>query len=190
MISLLARIDLKEAPHTPARRRGPIRRFFGSAAPPFSSPLTSAAPCDLCRATRQAERWALEDFLAGLTENERGFSDLYGSSGGLCFPHLRDARSEIDPDGFGLAKLLVRHAQLKLAKLQARISEYLRKHSWQFRDEAMTREERSSGKKAIVFFAGDPGGEIPWKIPEESQRRLGHEVEGFRENRKAKGERT
>ena len=125
--------------------------------------LTLEKGCRVCEIGTDSAAYTLKGLLEALENQEAWIADLYLASEGLCLPHLRSALTQIYSQQRRLSELLIDHAQKGLLALQLHLAEYLRKHSWSFREERITREERESWSKAITFFSGG----IPEDVPRE-----------------------
>ena len=81
-------------------------------------------------------------------------------------PHLRSALAQNHPGTSQAGKILVEHAQKRMAALQTHLSEYIRKHAWDARAERINPEEYPSWSKAIAFFSGGFIEDIPRETSE------------------------
>lgn len=130
-----------------------------------SSALALTAECYVCEVGRIAEENTLEDLLEGLEGKESEIPGLCQSSDGLCLPHLRSALAHTYPGRGKVTEILIKHAQKRLAMLQTQLSEYVRKLSWDARDEQQTPGERVSWSKAIAFLSGGLMEDVPREAP-------------------------
>ena len=129
-------------------------------------PLAPMGGCYVCEIGMMSAGFVLEGLIDGLEGREADISELYHSSDGLCLPHLRTALTQTQPGRNAVSKILVDHAQKRMAVLQTHLSEYIRKHGWDSRAERITPEEYASWSKAIAFFGGGPMEDFPREAPE------------------------
>jgi len=113
--------------------------------------LVPPAECLLCAYQRDSEATNLEWLVQNCTDPD--FRALYQQSDGLCFPHLRAALAWAGESEASL--FLAQVAQEKLTTLRRDLSEYLRKFSYQYKDEPKTPAELASWHRAVAFLAGE-----------------------------------
>lgn len=131
---------------------------------PLPPGLTAQERCRVCVILDQGEETYLIWLINGCLEPE--FQEWYSASDGLCLPHLRQALVMADPGQLAAARFLAQVSRDKLAQWTGRLREYLRKHSWQYHEETMLPEERSSWIRVVAFFAGERSGEVvSWQEP-------------------------
>jgi hypothetical protein len=143
-----------EAAQSQAPGQGRIFGILWSRAKQVLTPLAPTAGCYVCQIGKNAAENILECLLEGLAGKEANISDLYQASDGLCLPHLRSALAQNPLGESQASRILVEHVQKYMAVLQTRLSEYIRKHGWDSREERITPEEHASWRKAIAFFSG------------------------------------
>ena len=85
------------------------------------------------------------------------FRSRYVASDGLCLSHLRLALAQAAQTNPEVARLLTDTAAVKLETLSTDLSEYTRKHAWQYRHEPKLENEQSSPRRASRFFGGWDG---------------------------------
>jgi hypothetical protein len=124
--------------------------------------LTPAAECPACEAVTLAETAAKEWLARCAADTE--FRASYAASDGLCLPHLRGVLAETSDRE--VACWLVENTAQKLRVLLHDLSEYLRKHSWQYHHEPKPAWEQASWIRAVGFMAG----EAPPAVEEYIQR--------------------
>ncbi len=107
----------------------------------------------------------MESLLKGLEEKEIEIPSLYQPYDGLCLPHPPFPLGQMDPRRRRVTEILITHTQQRLAMLQTQLPEYVRKFSWQFRDERTTPGERASWSKAIAFLSGGRMEDVPREAP-------------------------
>jgi len=157
-----------------AQFRAPRRwRIFGepwSRAKQVPTPLSPTAECYVCEIGKAGAETVLEGLLEGLTGKEVDLSALYQASDGLCLPHLRSALAQNPMGESQVGKILVEHVQKYVALLQTRLSEYVRKHGWDAREERITPEEYASWRKAVAFFSGGLVNDIPQEATDSNKK--------------------
>jgi hypothetical protein len=114
---------------------------------------TLRTPCPACQQQAQIEARLVSSLREALAEPT--FYAQFSASSGLCLPHFQLA-SELKPLGMHATWLpLLRQAQLLcLQRLDAQLSELIRKHDYRFKDEAQG-QEMLSWKKAAGLVAGE-----------------------------------
>lgn len=127
---------------------------------PLPAGLTAQERCRVCVIIDQSEETYLIWLINGCLEPE--FQEWYNVSDGLCLPHLRQALVMAGPSQPVAARFLAQVGHDKLAQWIGRLREYLRKHNWQYHEETMLPEERSSWIRIVAFFAGERSGEATW----------------------------
>ena len=133
-------------------------------------PLASTVDCYVCETGRTFAQYVLEGLLGGL-EGQEGVDipKFYQTSDGLCLPHLRSALAQNHPGGSQAGRILVEHIQKRMTALQTHLSEYVRKHGWDFRAERITPEEYASWSEVIAFFSGGLIEDVPQENPESNK---------------------
>ena len=115
--------------------------------------LVPRGPCRVCELGDKTEATYLNWLRRSLADDD--FRQAYRDSDGLCLPHLRQAvilaRDE-NPDAL---VTLTEIAEEKTRRLARALSEYVRKHNWQFQNETMWPAEQISWQRAVAFFAGE-----------------------------------
>jgi hypothetical protein len=89
-------------------------------------------PCPVCESQQQSQQYALLVFNQYLAEEE-SFRALYKQSTGLCMPHFRAALAAAQDEP--VVRFLVEVQLETLTHLGGELSEYLRKHDYQFAHE-------------------------------------------------------
>jgi len=115
--------------------------------------LTPLERCPACVAGEQTETTDIIWLVDNLQDS--AFRALYAASDGLCLPHLRAALARTQDDTS--ARLLVEVSAGRLQQLRTDLSEYVRKFSWQYREEPKHPWQQASWIRAVAFFAGEPG---------------------------------
>lgn len=118
---------------------------------PDLSPLVPQDECLLCTYQHASEATDLEWLVNNCTDPD--FRAHYQQSDGLCLPHLRAALTLAGESEAAL--FLAQVAQEKLATLRRDLGEYLRKFSYQYKDEPKTPAELVSWRKAVAFLVGE-----------------------------------
>lgn len=109
-------------------------------------------PCRVCELSMEKAVHSAKALVRMLSKSE--FQVFYSTSDGVCLPHLWEilASGETNP---GLLFLLT-DIRDRLRILENELNEFVRKQSWQYRDEKITEPERTAVKRAVAFFTGDP----------------------------------
>jgi len=112
----------------------------------------SRKPCRVCELSKETAAHSARVLVRLLSLSE--FQLLYAASDGVCLPHLWEilASRETNP---GLVFLLT-DIRDRLMTLENELNEFVRKQSWQYRDEQITDAQRTAAKRAAVFFTGNP----------------------------------
>jgi hypothetical protein len=155
-----------EAAQYHSQRRVRIFRMPWIRARNTPDPLAPTAGCYVCEIGTMSAGFILEGLIDGLEGREGKISELYHSSDGLCLPHLRTALTQTQPGRNAVSKILVDHAQKRMATLHNHISEYIRKHGWDARTERITPEEYASWRMTIGFFSGGLIEDVPRELAE------------------------
>ena len=122
---------------------------------PCMEGLAPTEECRVCFHAKTTEQYDIEWLVQGCAD--MGFRNKYAASDGLCLTHLRQAlerAARSDPEA---ARFLADDAARRLSELVTDLSEYGRKHSWQYRHEVKTDGERDSPHRASWFFGGQDG---------------------------------
>jgi len=123
-----------EEPVVPKRRlfrRWPRRRR-SSTAEQLLQAFAPPGSCPVCASQQQSERYALW-VLSQHLGVEGSFRALYKQSTGLCMPHFRAALAAAQNEP--VVRFLVEVQLETLTRLGGELSEYLRKHDYQFAHE-------------------------------------------------------
>jgi hypothetical protein len=110
--------------------------------------LTDRSCCPACKSIERSERYASDQFLAVLKEQE--MKDLYLKSGGLCFCHLQQVLSISNESE---ATFLIQDGIERSQRLNDELREFLRKVAYQYRNEPKGAEQ-TSWIRAAEFFVG------------------------------------
>ncbi len=118
--------------------------------------LQPREPCRVCQMGEQAGQanlgWLVRGVSSGGSDDLR---ELYVTSDGLCFLHLRQALAGAKPGQENGARFLVESTLHRLALLRHDLSEFERKHAWDNRHEANTETEQIAWLRALAFFGGE-----------------------------------
>jgi hypothetical protein len=133
--------------------------------------LAPTSGCYVCEIGKTSAGYVLEGLLEGLAGKEADILDRYQASDGLCLAHLSSALAQTHLPGSQAGVILVEHVQKRMAALQARLSEYIRKRGWDARAERSTPEEYASWSEAIAFFSGGLIEDVPQENPESNKKR-------------------
>lgn len=137
----LSMVRLKEAtqPHRPR-----------TATAALVSALVPQAPCPICSHVREMEEVYCGTFAENLLGAE-GLLPLYQRSDGLCLPHFRQVLALVGrADVF---RALVSVQREIWARLEAQLSEAIRKSDYRFSDEALG-DEAGSWLRALAAMSG------------------------------------
>ncbi len=134
--------------------------------------LTPSGPCPACDIQSQHEAYAITVLLDLLSEP--AWREQFSDSDGLCLAHLRlalDQQGQVES-----VRWLIEDQRRRLKELKADLGEYLRKHSYRFRQEPYGRE-RDAAVRATTALAGNwfelPGGPASRREAAELARRKG-----------------
>jgi len=119
--------------------------------------LGAQAPCPICTYEQEVEGDLLVSFLDNLA-GDAGLLDAYRASAGFCLPHFRQALSRIGEERLFVA--IVEAQQSIWARLEAQLSELIRKSHYKYSDEALG-EEGVSWLRAIAAISGESFGSHP-----------------------------
>lgn len=114
--------------------------------------LQPKAECRVCFYAKANERNNIQRLIHMCADAD--FCAEYTASDGMCLVHLRQAlewAAQVDP---GVAHFIADTAATRLSALVADLSEYGRKHAWEYRHEVMTPGEQDSPRWASQFFGG------------------------------------
>jgi hypothetical protein len=110
--------------------------------------LTDRSCCPACKSIEQSEKYASDQFLAVLKEEE--MKNLYLKSGGLCFHHLQRVLSISNESE---TAFLIEDEIKRSRRLNDELREFLRKVAYEYRDEPKGAEQ-TSWVRAAEFFVG------------------------------------
>ncbi len=138
-----------------------IQRILGwlNIAPPRGSlknVLSVDSSCRVCQIAEGSAQFSLLTLLEELEVHLDDWGRLLATSDGLCFQHLRDCLDnylEIHPRA---TEYLIKDTIQRLEDRSKRMNEYIRKHAWDARHEAITPEEHWAWKEMLSFFSGYP----------------------------------
>lgn len=116
--------------------------------------LCPPTACRVCEIGECSERTHIEWLVRGLAAREDDFREAYSASDGLCLRHLRQALSLSTRETEAGARCLVETARQRIDALERDLSEYQRKHSWDFRHEEQTPGEKTAAVRALRFYGG------------------------------------
>lgn len=141
--AILEQAMLKEAlrriqTQTPARR-SLLRGRRASAAP-----ASNHDGCPVCRHEREAEQRAVEELVA---DWNGAWAEALENAGGLCYNHLHQA-IQLSPNKAAASQLKALHQRLWQALID-HLDEFIRKHDYRFRDEAISDAEAEAIRRAI-----------------------------------------
>jgi hypothetical protein len=110
--------------------------------------FTNRSCCPACKSIEQSEKYASDQFLAVLEEQE--MKDLYLKSAGLCFHHLQRVLSISNESE---AAFLIEDEIKRSQRLNDELREFLRKVAYEYRNEPKGAEQ-TSWIRAAEFFVG------------------------------------
>jgi len=116
--------------------------------------LAPQAPCPACKQGAEMEVIYLDTLLQELL-GEDGLLAAYRESAGLCLPHLRQALARLRSEA--VFQALVDAQRAIWQRLEADVSEFIRKSDARFRDEPWG-DERDAWLRAISAVAGSQPG--------------------------------
>ena len=127
-----------------------FRRTQPAAAAEMAAELAPQVPCPVCARAEMAESISITTLIEGLP-GESGLLEAYRASEGLCLPHLRRALSTArDP---AVAAALVETQIAIWRRLEAHLSEIIRKLDYRFREEPRG-EEVGAAVRAVAAMSG------------------------------------
>lgn len=135
--------------HVPRVLRWLRRLLRGSTAP-----LPMKQPCPICASVDEHVDRALAAMMEEINRNTEDICLPYQHGDGICLPHLRQALDVFAADFPHAAEFLVQDALTRLEQQQAEMGEYIRKHNWKYRGEALTPGEERAWRKTIAFYSG------------------------------------
>lgn len=128
---------------------------------PLPAKRTSSSPaapepsnCPVCHVGKFEETFCARELADKLAEP--GWQTAYAASDGLCLHHLRLTYNQSAPE---IRRWLLAETDNRLQTLQHDLAEYLRKHSWQFRDEPVSDAERQSWIRVVAWLRGEKSDE-------------------------------
>lgn len=130
--------------------RGDWKRLFRKTYA-YRQTLTPHRGCRTCEVGQVTARHYGETLADMLCEGR--FQELYARCDGVCLPHL-PLIVEVSRAGPGLQYLVHSTAQ-RLGSLQAALSRYAQKQTYDHHNEQLDQEERSAPSRAVAFFTGD-----------------------------------
>lgn len=150
--SLLAAVRRDLSYQKQARQRAAYSWWHPARWWPRSSPpiLLGTGNCPVCTIGESTETFYAGELARNLAKPD--WQTAYENSQGLCLPHLR---LTLDRSSDTVYEWLVAEVNTRLQTLQRALSEYIRKHSWQFHDEPVSEAERQSWIQAVTFLRGE-----------------------------------
>jgi hypothetical protein len=133
-----------------------FRRLWRSISRQVIEVLKPGQPCPICLAIEEHVDRTLAALMEELARKTEDISRLYLAGDGLCLPHLRQALMRFSRAFPFAADLLVQDEIGRLEKQKSQMGEYIRKHNWSYRDEAVSVEEERAWRKTLSFFSGYP----------------------------------
>lgn len=116
--------------------------------------ITAASACPACAVRDEMATAGLASLLHNI--HNADLTPVFARSDALCLPHLRRALAQA-ADAPAIEALVKRQVQA-MAALDAELAEFIRKHDYRFRQEAMG-AERDSWKRAIDMVVGQAAGD-------------------------------
>lgn len=143
-----------------AARKAPWTGWFRRAQPP------AAMQCPICQQVHQAGMNILASLMQALEERDERLCQAYRQSAGICLRHLRgwlDAAGERFPRA---TDFVLEDTMERLKTQRGHMLEYIRKQNWEYREEALTPEERRAWLQALTLFTGLPAERFDHHVPE------------------------
>lgn len=143
-----------------AARKAPWTGWFRHAQPP------AAMQCPICQQVHQAGMNILSSLMQALEERDERLREAYLQSDGICLRHLRgwlDAPGERFPHA---TDFVLEDTMERLKTQRGHMLEYIRKQNWEYREEALTPEERRAWIKVLTLFTGLPAERFDHHLPE------------------------
>ncbi len=114
--------------------------------------ISASERCPLCSLQQDIESYALQ-LVADYCDDQE-FQQHYERAGGVCLPHLQEIL--LMTQGTAHEFLVQSHVG-KIQQMTEELDEFIRKHDYRFKDEAMTEGESHSWQYAVRFVTGSSG---------------------------------
>jgi len=137
------------------RIQNKLARWFNKPPVPKQVKLQTDT-CFICQHQEKFAQYAMWSLFRELGRNNSGFKTQYSNSDGICLPHLQKGLSICSysfPDG---CEYIVDDTIRRLKCQRVHMMEYIRKHSWNYRHETYTSEEKMAWKHTLTCFSGYP----------------------------------
>lgn len=118
--------------------------------------LAPSGNCPICDIARKSAVNNLSVLYEEILKNDE-LRSIYTQSTGICMQHIRQGDSLYGTSHPQAAAFINQHAADKLQKYRTDMQEYLRKQNWEYRDEALSSDEKVAWQKVLTFFTGLPG---------------------------------
>lgn len=123
---------------------------------PPKNVLSVDASCRVCQIADGSAQFSLSNLLEELETHLDKWKRLLAASDGLCLQHLRDCLDNYMEMYPKATEYLIKDTIQRLEDRRKRMNEYIRKHAWDARHEAITSEEHCSWKETLSFFSSYP----------------------------------
>ena len=118
--------------------------------------LAPTGSCPICDIAQKSAVNNLSVLFAEIPKNEE-LRSIYTHSIGICIQHIRQGNALYSAAHPQAAAFINQHAADTLQNYRADMQEYLRKQNWEYRDEALSADEKTAWLKVLAFFTGLPG---------------------------------
>ncbi len=117
--------------------------------------LTTKATCRVCQVAGESSMRALSVLVDELNSPANDWHQLYRDSDGLCLAHLQVCLEQFSSEFPEGVEFLQQNALQRASRWLRDIREYIRKHNWNSRHEAITDEENLAWQQTLAFFTSD-----------------------------------
>lgn len=148
-----------------ARKPSLLSRLLPSANRSSHNLLAPSGICPICDIAHKSSVNNLSVLYEEIVTNEE-LRSCYTQSTGICMQHIRQGNALYCAAHPQAAAIINQHAADTLQKNRADMQEYLRKQNWEYRDEALSAEEKTAWLKVLTFFTGLPGKKFTHHIKE------------------------
>ena len=139
-----------------ARKPSFLSRLIPTAKQAGRNLLEPSGNCPICDIAQKSAVNNLSVLYEEILKNDE-LRSIYTQSTGICMQHIRQGDSLYGTSHPQAAGFINQHAADVLQKYRTDMQEYLRKQNWEYRDEALSSDEKVAWQKVLTFFTGLPG---------------------------------
>lgn len=139
----------------PKKKNPRRRRVYSEEGYKDAGNLAPASTCRVCQMSDSSTQYAPKTLLEELESAPGDWQPRYAASGGLCLSHLRQCLNAAEHYP-APASFLREDTLTRLKHWQEGLEGYVRKHSWDLREEPLTENERRAWREVLAFFTGQP----------------------------------